>query len=72
MWINSQIGRKNMTGKLQKRINSNFFLTLISTAFDAPHVLFQADKKRFTVPVHHRARKCEYPKNKKEMRDVFV
>lgn len=42
-----QIGRKNMTGKLQKLRNANFFLSIVSTAFDASHINFQCSIKRF-------------------------
>ena len=42
-----QIGRKNMTGKLQKLRNANFFLCIISTAFDAGHINFQRSTKAF-------------------------
>ncbi|HEV7332171.1 MAG TPA: hypothetical protein VGN63_14135 [Flavisolibacter sp.] len=42
-----QIGRKNMTGKLQKHRNANFFLSIVSTAFDARHINFQCSTKRF-------------------------
>jgi hypothetical protein len=38
MWIISQIGGKNMTGKLQNDIPQDFFLTCSGTAF---HVVYQ-------------------------------
>jgi hypothetical protein len=63
MWINSQIGGKNMTGKLQKRIGFQFFLSIISAAFDVCHEFFRSRKKWFIAIVQQRKEKCEYHKN---------
>lgn len=62
MWINYQIGRKNMTGKLQKCTNSNFFLSIVGAAFDSGHGLFFANIKWFIVILQQTNKKCEYRK----------
>ena len=36
-----------MTGKLQTLMNANFFLSIVSTAFDASHINFQCSINRF-------------------------
>ena len=72
MWINYQIGRKNMTGKLQKCISSNFFLSIVSTAFDLAHEPFRANIKWFIVFVQQTIEKCEYRKNILQQPTVFV
>jgi hypothetical protein len=62
MWIISQIGGKNMTGKLQKRTGFKFFLILISAAFDAGHIIFEASIKWFTRVALVEEWRCEYRK----------
>jgi hypothetical protein len=60
MWIISQIGGKNMTGKLQNRIPSKFFLTRASTAFPLVYQHFLSSSKRLQALAIGPVWRCEY------------
>jgi hypothetical protein len=72
VWINSQIGGKNMTGKLQTHIPQQFFLSLIRPVFDEHHSFFKQYLKWFTGNNLQRKETCEYHKKLYTIASLFV
>jgi hypothetical protein len=72
MWIISQIGGKNMTGKLQNRACFKFFLTLVRPAFDVGHDFFRRCVKWLTRRRKEDEQKCEYRKKWRNLQPPCV
>lgn len=72
MWINAQIGGKNMTGRLQNHCGFNFFLSVVSAAFHAIHVDFLLDVKWFILVGASTLGWCEYHERRAACSQVFV